>query len=269
MRLIKLCKNVPTTLNFLIAIMNKLIVFFKAENATWTIIGKISSLLALVIAIAAVKSLMFPSEPELQAICRISKVPYHQEVPRIKGVPEDINKPALDKGSEEAKIMDAVSTALEAQTKILAWISEKHYLACEISNIGNQEAKDVVLDVPYHMLSAYSGFTRLNLNEIERNSVGFGTMRPKQKIQAAIWTNDGYAATSFTEDDYVLSYSGGVGELKLPYYAYGWTAKIAKQIDRFSKDPLSMTMLIVSLVALITSIALLIKLRPSTRKPQK
>lgn len=210
-------------------------------------IGKVGVVLSLILAAFALNGQINPDKPKIKAICNLLRIPERPAVPVVPSEPVAPSVPEQgkvgDKKQRNATPVDSAKLALGK--KIDATFSETVsiftippiVLTCDISNRGSQEAKDVVLDLPFVAKVAKFADKLLPSTQLSDKSVSLGVIRPNARVSLFVW-GESLSYSLESEDNYSISYAGGVGAFLLPTTSYGITGKVARFLDQLLREPI-------------------------------
>ena len=197
------------------------------SNIFWSWVGKIAVVVGILAGIVEIYKNINSTQPQVEARCNLSAILREPQAPKI------INREPLKDGVPQP--LENFRDSRNETHPFADWLFPRHYLRCIVSNSGSREAKDVVIDAPYSIFATVINKKSNIIAPTEYiNSINIGVLRPKARIEVTAWTRDSAASEPQNEDGYSLSHSEGIGIIKLPYLAYGKTAKFAKLWDESS-----------------------------------
>lgn len=219
-------------------------------GSIWANVGKLSAFVTLIIAIFTLHSQIYPDKANIEAKCQLIDIPKRpKSVSEPKTTWPDIflsDEPRI--GNKKAK--KAPSPHVQKENKDLV-IEKKRIeeifleldpdavLRCEVSNSGKQEAKDVVLDLPFEPRAVTFEDKTISNVQVPGRLANVGVIRPNTKTLLTVW---GKSSTYKMQDkeSYSISFAGGVGKVMFPTLAYGVVGKITSYLNLFSRDPFSL-----------------------------
>jgi hypothetical protein len=223
-----------------------------SENATgspiWATIGKLGAFVSLVIALVTLYGQINPEKADVLAICKSEAVLVR---PGMKLVSvEQLNKLSNPKKPpSKVKVLTNLNV-FDIDDIVNGPIRPETAFSCNVSNVGRQEAKDLVLDLPFVPRAARVGGKEVPKEAISEKSVNIGMLRPGVKTTIVVW-----GATLWYDEEgqsnYSLSYSGGVGKLMLPVLAYGWKASLVQFLNNVTRSPLTLVFVLLPLFFMI------------------
>lgn len=223
-------------------------------GSIWASVGKLSAFVTLIIAIFTLHGQIYPDKANVEAKCQLIEIPKR---PKSVSAPTDLwpNIRRSDESSMGSKKAEKPSppnvqkngkdividkkTIDEIFPELLLELDPDAVLRCEVSNSGKQEAKDVVLDLPFEPKAVTFEDKAISNVQVPGRLANIGVIRPNTKTVLTVW---GKSSTYKMQDkeSYSISFTGGVGKVMFPTLAYGVVGKVTSYLNQFSRDPFSL-----------------------------
>ncbi len=212
------------------------------NSQIWATIGKIGAFLSVIIALITIYSQLYPDKAEINATCNVVDVLLPPSVLiDLLSEKDKKNLKQIEKGKKPNETNKQKNDSIEDLDYPLRYLRSgipQTALQCEVTNKGSQEAKEVVLDLPFKPTFATTNDKPIANNESSEKSITIGTIRPKAKAKIIAWFNAYLIYDATKESGYVISYSGGTGSLQIMKPTYGWIATIARVLEFLTNNPL-------------------------------
>jgi len=231
-----------------------------AENVSrneerWARVGKIGVVVAILVGLANLYAFLRPAEPKLDCRCdggtEVDFAPAFDELrPKIATLRESTSKyqlierlraagiqaPTLN--AELDKFTTEVADAIESATApaVQQLDSKRTILNCELANIGEREAKDVIFQLPFEVGVATVDDTPVPRDKFDGKTLRLGPMKPGVALRIAVWS-ESYGGDGFDSTQFLLTHEDGKSEVKVPTRAYGAAATAASIVDQLSSSP--------------------------------
>lgn len=223
-----------------------------STSPVWGAIGKIGVFISVLLGLFALYALLNPDKPRVKATCNVIEIPVRPDespTPPVAPPPsEPLSKKSSDKEKpSDRKANDATTVSGAKQDTTIQGSDITFHtvnfvsfppivLSCDISNAGTQEAKDVVLDLPFEAKTAKLGDRVLPQTQLLDKSVSLGVIRPNAKVNLLVW-GESFSYKIRTGENYSISYTGGVGTVLFPTLSYGVIGTIAQFLDLLARTP--------------------------------
>lgn len=214
----------------------------------WSGVGKLSALVLLLGGVVGLYKQLFPKGPSVRARVEI----HHFSLPPDLASALDAIRAAQSPSSLERSLMDAVPQDQQVEFPMFRvanhlgesfdqlWTERwrysfdryKYYLVMEVSNAGNQPARDVMVDLPL------SGIAKLVLGEEPAHmrevdgKIALGEVRPGGTAWIGLWaTRDSYL---YPGVEIRLSHAAGTGRVSWGDTTFGVRAFVARHLGIIS-----------------------------------
>lgn len=261
----------------------------KPPSETWAIVGKIATVVGLVLTLVRITTLLSTPGVKLAAYCD------HSDVSLPRNLLEqtfsshiDINEVVSPEGMvsilrQEPEINTSLSSAqlTEISGRMASSISEAmdgmlantilpsliptRLITCDVENRGELPANEVIFDFDYvsshnYVTAAAEYFEGIQAEHITPNSVDIGQVRPGQSRIIQIWLQNAF---SF---EMKLTHSNGPGHLFWAQYSYGLPGILRDPFGFVQDRPILYFSLLFGLALIIAFLSILIARRIKENK---
>lgn len=207
-------------------------------SPVWSLVGKLGVVFTAIVGFYAVLGNIHPDKPNVSAICTMST-----QYERPKALTDAASKTTEVPSEKDAVPKRATELFDDAATVTFTTFRiPPEVLSCEVRNTGTQEAKDVVLELPFSAIVVKLGEKVLSPLSDSSSSVALGAIRPTKSVSVLVWGNGMYYGTH-SNSGYSLFFAGGVGTVNLPTLSYGFAGKVAEILNVLIRMPSSVILL--------------------------
>lgn len=226
------------------------------ENRVWATIGKLGVFVSLVGALFTLYGQVNPDRARVIATCRVNEIFTRPSVVRSTDSQPSLEARKSVGGVPPMPLEASLGLKIAPGDIVLENFRLRNpqiALQCDVVNTGRQEAKEVVFDFPFFVDAARADRETIALQNISKQSISIGSLRPNAKIDLIVWADTAVKYFAEREDGYSLSFSGGIGTVRLPQLAFGWVASVVLVINYLVKNTALMVFLVVFLLLMTSS----------------
>ncbi len=227
----------------------------------WVFVGKAATVIGILIGLISLWNSLNPKGPHLISLCnstdlsiigmmldqeakqRETKLHIASDETKVKG---NNNKTEIQKQSDLGPPKTFSATIFLVKGSLGSY-QENYLMTCRISNIGTEQAEDVVLDLPDRPTRVLIGEQHIEYSEIAK-SIKLGTIRPGPELRVSFTHSNHNMSFASNSDRLHLNFKGGVGEIDYGQQFHGFARKIAKFVTYLIEDIFSFLLFISILV---------------------
>jgi hypothetical protein len=223
----------------------------------WTIIGKVSAVIALIIGVVTVYRFISPDEPSVLCKCKVATAKTGQihadlraalseqrktaSYPTISKQLTDAQFKATEPGSTITEVSDRLAKSIwpESLTFLLIRLdTDRTIVDCTLNNAGSRQATDVTLRLPFEVAGAAIDDATAQVKLLPGNRVQLGIVKPNDTMRLYMWGNGDYPSEILSDQRFLLSYAEGVGHVQIARPTYGSVAAVAAFLSFLISHPI-------------------------------
>lgn len=227
----------------------------KDASSLWATIGKVGVVVGLFYSGFQLEEKINPDKARLAGKCHIQNSMPDSPITRAEKA-----KREKDAQAKATKGGQSVVT-----TAFVTFLGGPLMVQCEVFNSGKQEAKDIVLDLPFEPNSVDVDGEAVHPAGIKGRAVNVGAIRPQKLVVIRMW-GDGVNSWPTNNGSYTISHSAGVGKLSFPVQVYGVAASIATFTDATLSNPILFFLLILIPILIVVYLYLEVRIRKNMQR---